>query len=637
MNVERSPSPLLRASVHLHWLAGVVLLAAPRLWKPVVATLVADHLTLLAGSLWPRSSWVGRNLRRLPPGEAEGRIALTFDDGPDPEGTPAVLEVLARHRARASFFLIGERAAAAPELVAAIRDGGHTVENHSWRHPNGFCLLPPAAARREIVRCQEVLTRLAGAAPRWFRAPAGLRNPWLDRVLRGEGLELASWTRRGFDTVAGDPQRVSRRLLDGLAAGDVLLLHDRAAAGRAALPAVLAAIESRGLAAVPLPATMDRAERPRRRGVAEAGRDLWVRLRTEGGSPRRQAAAIALGVAIGCLPFYGTHLVLCFALAGWLGLNRLNAYLAAHVNNPLTAPFLLTAAYLGGHRVLHGAWPATRPELSAAGLWRLGGETILGSFLLALVLAPLAGLAAWALARRGDGDPFDRLAESVAARYAATGIGHWELARGKLRGDPLYREIVRRLEAEGGGGRLVDLGCGRGLVLALLAGRHRGPLHGVERSARIARVARRALGEQATIETADLATWTPTEPARVVLLLDVLHYLDRDAQEALLTRAAAMLEPGGLLLVREADRAGGLAFTLTRAAERAMALLRGHWRQRFTYRSADEWADLLADRGLATEVADLSRGTPFANRLVAGRRGGRAAAPGPSGADPARS
>lgn len=253
MRAERSTSPLLRVSLHLHWVAGVVLLAAPRLWKPVVATLVADHLTLLAGSLWPRSSWVGANLQRLPRGEGEGRVALTFDDGPDPEGTPAVLEVLARHGARASFFLVGRRAAAAPDLVAAIRDGGHTVENHSWGHPNGFCLLPPRAARREIARCQETLARLSGAAPCWFRAPAGLRNPWLDRVLRGEGLRLASWTRRGFDTVSADPKRIASRLLDGLAPGDVLLLHDRSPAGRAALPAVLTELESRGLAAVPLP------------------------------------------------------------------------------------------------------------------------------------------------------------------------------------------------------------------------------------------------------------------------------------------------------------------------------------------------------------------------------------------------
>lgn len=364
---------------------------------------------------------------------------------------------------------------------------------------------------------------------------------------------------------------------------------------------------------------MDRAERPRRRGVVEASRDLWVRLRTEGASPGRQAAAIALGVGVGCLPFYGTHLVLCFALAGWLGLNRLNTYLAAHVNNPVTAPFLLTAGFLAGHRLLHGSWPESRPELTAAGLWRLGSETVVGSLLLALVLAPLAGALAWALARRGADDPFDRLAENAAARYTSAGIGHWEFARGKLRHDPLYREILRRLEELPPDGRVVDLGCGRGFVLALLAGRGSGDLLGVERSPRIARVARRALADDAVVETADLAAWSLL-PARAVLLLDVLHYLPRPVQEEIIARAAGALEPGGLLLLREADRDGGAPFALTRAAERLTALLRGTWRQRFAYRSAAEWAELLASSGLLTEVADLSRGTPFANVLVAGRR-----------------
>lgn len=360
------------------------------------------------------------------------------------------------------------------------------------------------------------------------------------------------------------------------------------------------------------------AERPRRRRLAEAGRDLWVRLRTEGSTPGRQAAAITLGVALGCLPLYGAHLALCFAVAGWLGLNRLNTYLAAHLNNPLTAPFLLTASFLAGHRVLHGAWPAERPALTGSALWAIGRETLLGSLLVALVLAPLAGALAWLLARRRDGGAFDRRAEEAAARYRSAGISHWEFARGKLRGDPLYREVLHRLEELGGDGRVVDMGCGRGLALALLAGDWRGELIGVERDARLAGVARRALADGATVETADLAGWSPP-PARALLLLDVLHYLPRRRQESLLRRAAAALEPAGLLLLREADGDGGVRFALTRACERSISLLRGQWGRRFAYRPAREWATLLEGCGLATEIVPLSHGTPFANALVVAR------------------
>lgn len=244
-------SPLVRASLHLHWLAGVALLVAPRWWKPILGVVATDHLLLTAASLWPRSAWVGANLRRLP--ATDGAVALTFDDGPDPQATRQVLDLLERHDARATFFLVGRRAQEAPDLVAEIAARGHTVENHSHRHSNAFCFYPPAVAARDVGRCQEVLTALSGEAPRWFRAPAGLRNPWLDGVLRRQGLRLASWTRRSFDTVTTDAGKVAARLLDGLAAGDILLLHERSASGRAALPEVLAEIERRGLRSVPLP------------------------------------------------------------------------------------------------------------------------------------------------------------------------------------------------------------------------------------------------------------------------------------------------------------------------------------------------------------------------------------------------
>jgi O-methyltransferase involved in polyketide biosynthesis len=105
-----------------------------------------------------------------------------------------------------------------------------------------------------------------------------------------------------------------------------------------------------------------------------------------------------------------------------------------------------------------------------------------------------------------------------------------------------------------------------------------------------------------------------------VLLLDVLHYLPATAQEDLLRRVADTLEPGGLLLIRDADAAGGLRFLATRIQERTCALARRHWRQRFHYRSAEDWRGLLRGLGLEVDVAPMAEGTPYSNVLIAARR-----------------
>jgi peptidoglycan/xylan/chitin deacetylase (PgdA/CDA1 family) len=256
------PAPLLLASAGLHTATVAALAAAPHLWPLAAATLAGNHLLLAGAGLWPASRLLGPNVSRLPAAAARrGEVALTFDDGPDPRVTPAVLEELDRHGARASFFCIGRRAEAHPELTAEAARRGHHVENHSYSHPNAFSLYLPAAQRREIRLGQEALRRAAGELPRFFRAPAGFRNLWLERELAAAGLCLASWTRRGFDTVSRDPRHIARRLLANLQAGDVLLLHDGAGArDRHGAPVVLEALRrlldelaARGLRAVALP------------------------------------------------------------------------------------------------------------------------------------------------------------------------------------------------------------------------------------------------------------------------------------------------------------------------------------------------------------------------------------------------
>ena len=251
--------PLIAGSLGLHAAGLVGLAAAPGHWPLVAGALVADHLALGAASLWPTSRWVGPNLVRLPAdGARRKEVALTFDDGPDPAVTPRVLDLLDQAGARATFFCIGRRVRSHAGVAAEIARRGHRVENHSQTHPNLFACYPSPLLRREVERAQETLEEVVGSRPRLFRAPAGLRNPLLDRVLHGCGLRLVSWTRRGFDAVGRDPVAVARRLLRGLAAGDVLLLHDGSTAREEGgnplvlevLPRVLDALAANGLRSV---------------------------------------------------------------------------------------------------------------------------------------------------------------------------------------------------------------------------------------------------------------------------------------------------------------------------------------------------------------------------------------------------
>ena len=259
------PTPTLVGSIGVHCAAGVGSLVDPALWPWAAAAIGANHVVLGAIGLWPRSSLLGANLTRLPAASiARDEVALTFDDGPDPAITPRVLEILERHRARATFFCIASEAQRHPELCREIVRRGHAIENHSREHSPTFALLGLGGFRREIAAAQVALSDLAGRPPRFFRAPAGLRNPLLDPVLHELGLTLTSWTRRGYDTREPSAARVTARLVDGLAAGDILLLHDghsaRGAQGPVvleALPGVLDAIRARGLEPVTLRHAID--------------------------------------------------------------------------------------------------------------------------------------------------------------------------------------------------------------------------------------------------------------------------------------------------------------------------------------------------------------------------------------------
>lgn len=382
------------------------------------------------------------------------------------------------------------------------------------------------------------------------------------------------------------------------------------------------------------------ASRRRRRRLRRSLAELVHRLRIEGDSPAQQAAAIGLGAFIGCTPFYGFHLPLCVAAASLFRLSRFKTVLAAHVSLPGIWPLFLIAEIQIG-RWLRGAPPMSLSfaEIRAQHFWTFASDLLLGSLVFGLAVSlPLAFITyRWVSGARKHPHE-EALVEAASYPYLKTGLAHWEFVRGKLHHDPQYFGMLRRggLPAREGG-RWLDLGCGRGLWLSLLqaarktyaAGEYPADwppppepgvrLHGIDSRMKHVRAARLALGPDVQLEIADLAA-ADLPPAQVIFLLDVLHYLPSRLQEDLLDRVVAALEPGGVLVLREADSAGGWRFGLTRAAERICALARRDWNQRFCFRSRAEWTALLAARGLRVESVPMADGTPYSNVLVEGRK-----------------
>lgn len=252
-----TPTPLVAGSAIVHGLALAGLFTPAWPWS--LGALVGDHALVTLTGLWPRSHGLGPNLTHLD--RLQPVVAITIDDGPDPEVTPRVLDALDAARLKATFFCIGEQVRQHPAIARAIVQRGHALGNHSQHHRHHFSVMGPGAIRREIAQAQDTIAQATGILPRWFRAPAGLRNVFLDPVLHGLGLQLASWTRRGFDTRNGETAVVLNRLTHQLRAGDILLLHDRHSALTAmgqpvvleVLPRLSERLAALGLGSVTLP------------------------------------------------------------------------------------------------------------------------------------------------------------------------------------------------------------------------------------------------------------------------------------------------------------------------------------------------------------------------------------------------
>jgi len=207
----------------------------------------------------PASQFLVPVVSRLPAGQPV--VALTFDDGPDPVFTPQILDVLGAHHARATFFVVGERAQRHPELIERMQREGHTVGTHTQRHRLRFHFAGPRYVQREIDDAVAVVARILRHRPSLFRPPHGLRTPPFSTAWRRvHGLSCVTWTVRGLDSRPTSAGAIVARIEDGLEPGAIVALHDGTGLGGgrnreatlAALARILTACDRRGLRCVAL-------------------------------------------------------------------------------------------------------------------------------------------------------------------------------------------------------------------------------------------------------------------------------------------------------------------------------------------------------------------------------------------------
>jgi len=231
------------------WIGAFAILCAG---AGVLAWLVFD----VNSSFWAKTRWRADG--------SPGTVALTFDDGPHPQYTPRVLEILEAKDVPATFFVIGENVRAHPDLLARIDEAGHLVGNHSDHHGWGFHFTPRAGLRRELVACNAAIANAIGKEPTLFRAPQGFKTPALGDALRDLGLLAIGWQVRGLDAMGRDSATIVERIASRVKAGGVVQMHDGAAqlalksreATLDALPEVIDRIRAAGLEFVRLDALL---------------------------------------------------------------------------------------------------------------------------------------------------------------------------------------------------------------------------------------------------------------------------------------------------------------------------------------------------------------------------------------------
>jgi len=229
----------------------LLLLLFPPWWPIALGVLALAHALVLWPTLNPNSQWLGPAMTSF---ETESNeVWLTIDDGPT-DDTLALLDALDTLGVKATFFVKGVLVEQRPEFVKAMMARGHGVENHSQTHPSGaFWCLPPGKVAWQIDQCSKALENV-GVRPRLFRAPVGMKNPFVHPILARRGMTIVGWSVRGFDSFGDDVQRVVDRIVPRVTAGAIVVMHQGRGFSVACVNGVVRALQAKGYAfVVPAP------------------------------------------------------------------------------------------------------------------------------------------------------------------------------------------------------------------------------------------------------------------------------------------------------------------------------------------------------------------------------------------------
>jgi peptidoglycan/xylan/chitin deacetylase (PgdA/CDA1 family) len=229
----------------------LLLMMLPPWWPIALGVLALSHALVLWPTLGPNSQWLGPVMTSFETDSNE--VWLTIDDGPT-DDTTALLDALDALGVKATFFVKGVLVEQRPDFVRAMLARGHTVENHSQTHPSGlFWCLPRGALAWQIDQCSKVLETV-GVQSKLFRAPVGMKNPFVHPILAGRGVTLVGWSVRGFDSFGDDVQRVVQRIVPRVTSGSIVVMHQGRGFSVACVTGVVRALQAKGYSfVVPVP------------------------------------------------------------------------------------------------------------------------------------------------------------------------------------------------------------------------------------------------------------------------------------------------------------------------------------------------------------------------------------------------
>lgn len=193
-------------------------------WWWLVLPFIAYVFTLAAGSFCIQQNFFIDSLSVF--STSENIVYLTFDDGPSPDTTPEILDLLKEFNVRATFFCIGEKVKHHPLLVKRILEEGHAVGNHSYTHHSLFGFFSTRGVYHELCQTNDILTAITGMRPTLFRPPFGVTNPSISKAVKKADLHVIGWSVRSFDTVTKDSQRIFSRVRKQIKPGAIILMHD---------------------------------------------------------------------------------------------------------------------------------------------------------------------------------------------------------------------------------------------------------------------------------------------------------------------------------------------------------------------------------------------------------------------------